>query len=277
MKSFEQYMDEDGLFLNEEDKKKLSSYSEVERERILYERWTELQRVAEKKQLMEQLGKVEKEEPAKKAAPALHMPDAHFLVRRPMLVQAVFKPFFPIFKGCFVRAKIGSQYYICKIAGFSTGEPYPLPESRGMLTNTYLTIDIGDRLVKNFDLRNVSSGKMEPSEFDSFVKTFGISSLSPLNDKYKRVSAEMSRELTDEEITQFIAAREKVNPKKKTEAQQKIDLILKRDQAMEANKREEASRYQKELEEIEDRERARQRMKESEELEEMKKKLRNRG
>lgn len=271
-RDFEEYLEKNGLYADEDDRKYLEALPEVERERILYRRWKDVKEVEEKRQLMElNRPKIAEPKPTR-----VCFEDCDFIVKRSLLTSNVFKPFFNKFKGCFTRARIGTKYFICKIAAIEEKEQtYPLPDQHNLKTNIYLTLDTGSKICKQFELFNISSNSMLTEEFEAFLEAFKISSAGPLNEKYKRLKQDMERNLTDEEIVKMVANRMKNNPRKKTDTQQKIELILRRDEAVAAKNKEEARKYQALLEKIEDSERERIRQQESEEIDEAKKRLRN--
>jgi len=359
MKSYEELEKSKTLYTNEEDEKYLNSLSEVQREKILYERYIKLKNHEEKEQL-KRLGIKEISIPdgslphldgsnphldnfhqfsTNNYSPTSYSPSQHqfrledcdFIVKKQLLLKNVFKPNLGTFKGCFIRAKVNREYKICKIIGFKEMEPYCVDnkssEHSGMgvrmegesgigmrmegesgmgmegmnsigmnsgmsgvnsigmsgLNNTNnnntnyntsyntsntsyntgntsktnkvalgLTVDTGIKILKNFQIVNVSSKGVLEEEFQSFIETFKIKSLEEIREKYKKAINEINRDLTNEEITQMIINKEKVNPRQKSITQKKIDLILQRDAAMNEKNKEKAQHYQRLLEELED-------------------------
>lgn len=275
MKSVGEYSKkEEKLFVDDEDRAWLKSLSETQREKVLYERHKALQAIEEKRQLLEMDRSAQPAAP-QKTVPAVKFEDCAFVVSRELLTANAFKPFFSLFKSCFIRAKVNGEYRICKIIGISEREAYPLADGSKLNTTVALNIDTGEKIYKQFELTNVSSRGMLEEEFEAFLSAFEIQSADSIVSRYKKVVEEMNRNLTDEEITKTIANRLRDNPKKKNNTEKKIDLILKRDAAVAAKNKAGAFFYQQQIEQLEDSQKEKKRKREFEELEEVKKRLKN--
>ena len=279
MKSFKEMFDTEALYTGEEDKQRLMKMTETQREKVLYSRYCEIMAFKEKELLREM------DTGAPEAIPGMggveesiarpRYEDCDFIVSRELLVKNVFKPCFGVFRGSFVRARLNNEYKICKIVGIEKVEPYSLRDQGELRCGSALNLDDGTRVVKKFEIYNVRSKKPSPEEFEVFVNQFKIDSVDDLRAKYRRICTETSKPQTDEEITATIENRLRANPRKKSNAQIKIDLIINRDDAIRRLDREAASHYQRLLEEMEDAEREERRKRHAEELLEARRRLHN--
>ncbi|KAI4291080.1 hypothetical protein PAPHI01_0380 [Pancytospora philotis] len=275
MARFEDHLRQNDLYCDEADREKLESMSEKQREEILYKRYLKIAEIEEKRQLM-----ALEEAPAPAVSePAITLESCEFVCPRRLLVENVFKPAFSSFRGCFVRVKLNSDYRICKIVGVVEVPPYRLPQTKGdgpgAQTTVALNLDTGAKIIKNFELTNISGNPMEADELRHFLDAFAIENVGLLNDKCRRVKEQMRGSMTDEEVARMVENRAKANPRKKKRSELKIDLILKRDAALAAKDKTKAFFYQQELEKLEDEEKARKKEAERNEMEEARKRLKS--
>ena len=264
---------EDALILGDEDREYLNGLTDTEREKVLYGRFKKINEVEEKRQLLE----MERPSAPQKKVSSARFEDCAFVVGRDMLAKNAFKPFFSMFQGCFVRVMLNGRYSICRIASMKENEiaPYALTDDSKRKTSISLNLDTGTKIHHQFSINLISSRGMREEEFEEFVGAFDIRDVGALNTRYRKVAAEMGRDLTDEELTKTIENRLKQNPRKMSNAQKKIDIILKRDAAVAAKNKSEAFRYQQMLESMEDSEKEKKRREELDEMEEARKRLRN--
>ncbi len=234
------------LYIDEEDRKILESYSEVEREKILNKRYREIKEIENMKNL--------KKEDVLEQKKELNFSEADFIVPKSIIVDNVYKPIIYKIKGCFVKVKIGDKYFIGKIVDVYEGEIYvvSLSSTRSVRMCLYFTIDIGDKLYKDFKILNISDRKLEEEEFRLFVDKFEIVNLKPLNRKYTSFINETKRGLNDDEMVAMVNNRNKMNPKKQNNTDKLIDLIKKREMAIDNKNKAEALEYQKKIMELEE-------------------------
>lgn len=183
--------------------------------------------------------------------------DFKFVFKRHVLIGSVFKPFFKNVKGCFIRAAVNNRHFIAKITGFRKIAPYKLLSENPDICTMGLDLDTGLKAVDGFPLNNVSGSPISEEEFKEFIKTFGIKSFKDIKNKHDHVLKEFTRSLTEEEVMIRIRIREDDNPKKKSNTQRKIELITRRDEAIQYKNKEAAIKFQSQLEQIEDEERER--------------------
>ncbi|AFM97787.1 hypothetical protein EHEL_020290 [Encephalitozoon hellem ATCC 50504] len=252
--------DREELYESEEDKRALLEMPETKREEILYKRHVELQKFKEKKELEE------KTMGLKTNAPPISKEDTHdaddflefsqCIVSRDMIARNVFKPFFDNFIGHFTRARINGLYIVVKIVGIGKGDVYSLRIDRKEIrTNRYLEVSSGTRTYKNFRIENISNSPLLREEYEDVWRFFKIGSISKIREDYEKLAKNMNRRLSDEEISKMVACKDEVYPKRRGITHLKIELIQKRDRAIELKDKKAAMEYQKKIEEIEDNER----------------------
>lgn len=273
MKSFEEFVATNDLYTDDADRIRLEQLPETQREKVLYERYCTIKEAEEKRQIRSMALAEERTEPPQQMCQKHDLEECDFVFTKDDLIRNVFKPSFPAFKDCFVRAKLGSEYQICKIVGFSKVEPYSLHPRKNERTSIALQLDSGTKKIMKFEIFNVSSQGVEEEEFEKFIQVFRITSLDKLRMKYRKTRAEVMRKLTDKEHDIMLANRERDNPRKKGRAAMKIELILKRDAAVASKNKELAHCYQKQLEKMENEEREAKRRNEEEKDSEAKRRL----
>lgn len=255
MKSFEELCRTGEIYENEEERESIMNMSEVQREIILHEKYNKM-----KKQEVNILLK----EMSKNKAPKIEdseitvfpkYQECDFLISRDLLINNIFKPFVGLARGSFVRAVINGKYSICKIAGFCKTSSYELCDKLKTKCTTALILDLGEKTLDEFQVNSVSSSNATEEEFREFCKKFKITRVEGIRKKYEHLKQEFSRSMTDDEKKKTIEARQKDNPKKKTNTQKKIEIISMRDEAIQLKNKDEALRLQKQLEKIEDEER----------------------
>lgn len=254
---------EDDAITSVEDEEYLLGLNELQRELVINARFEkiknyELQKNLEK--LCEEKSQTQKNE-RQEIMERPTFVDCDFLFTRDFIIKNVFKPFFNKFKGCFVRAAINDRHYICKIVGVEKVPKYMLFGKTKLYCSIGLNLDTGVKVIKGLQINSISSSNSLEEEFNDFISTFSISCVQNLRTNFRNVKAIFERSMTDAEITQFLKNRTDDNPVKKTNTQRKIEIIAKRDEAIQAKNKEMALSYQKQLEMIEDEERSERRRK----------------
>lgn len=272
MKFSDNHSDMDKLFIDEEDKKKVMALPELQREKILHERYTKIQDT-QLLDVIKDLG--DKQADLKESKKTLKFEDCDFVLPRSLIVENIFKPFIGIVKGCFVKAVINKVPVICKIMGIRKVEPYALLSKTPQMCSIGFDVDSGKKVLQGLQVNFFSSSRVMYDEFDSFIASFEIESIDNIRKKYQHVCKEFSRGLTDSELTKTIENRLKDNPKKQTNTEKKIEIIAKRDEAMQNKDKEKALFYQKQLESIEDQEREERNAKMQDEIERKKRRTKD--
>jgi len=276
----------DGLLKNpvvngEDDAEYLLGLSPVDREKLLHERQCKVDAVEEKRRLRSLYSNsfVVSDVPVSEmpSGPSVPLASCNFLVSRDLLEANAFKPNFSVFRGSFVRFCHSNVWTVCKIISVAEHEElYRMTTGDKLLTNVRLALDNGTAVEHAVPLTHVSSSPMTQRELDSLCRRFKLESVESLNEKHRRVLAEMRRNLTDEEITKMIGKKNSLNPQPRRGAILKIELILKRDNAIAAKDKAEAERCQRELEKLEDERSRLKRQRERDDLEDAKRKISNR-
>lgn len=245
------------LITGESDEEYLMGLNEVERELIFNMRYEKLQAHEHEKslkKLFEEKTQLPKSEIAKHSSVPRY-PECDFLFPRDFIQKNVWKPFFNKFRGCFVRAAINDKHLICKIVGIEKINRYTLMGKTKMNCTVGLNLDTGVKVVKSLQINSISSSNATEEEFDVFIKAFSISSVENLKSNYRSVKEIFEKSMTDVELTQFLKNRTDDNPVKKTNTQRKIEIISKRDEAIQSKNKDRALYFQNQLELIEDEER----------------------
>lgn len=251
MKLYDKLLENGDLFIDEEDKERILSLPELQREKILHERFVKIK----DNQLTNVLKGLERQEKVVEQKEKPKFEGCDFIVSREMLINNIFKPMVGVLKGTFIRVMINRKYIIAKILGFNTIKPYKLLTKAGEMCTVGLVIDTGSKIIEGIETNSVSSTRITPEEFEVFITDFGIQSLDDLRNKFQKAKEELNRKMSDSEITRTIENRKKDNPRKITNTERKIEIIAKRDEALQNKDKEKARIFQNELEKIEDQER----------------------
>lgn len=251
--------DREELYESPEDREALSRMPETKREEILYQRHLQLKRFKERKELEERVSRLGQrpttvvEEKASEKNDFIEF--SKCMVSRDMIARNVFKPFFDEFVGHFTRARINGLYLVAKIVGVEKGEVYSVyVDKKETRTNRYLRISTGTKVYNKFRIENISNSPLLEEEYEEVWRLFNIGSMSQVRERYMGLVKGMGRRLSDEEITEMVACRNEVYPKKRNITHLKIELIQRRDRAIEAKDQRTAVECQRMIEEIEDNE-----------------------
>jgi len=271
MRSYNELLENDELFVDEEDKKEILALPELKREKILHDRFKKINDTRLSSSILKTL---DREEAPKSTEPGLRFEECDFILSRDLIANNIFKPFVGIIKGCFVRAMINKKYVICKVMAVKNGRQYNLMTKVPQRCSVVFDVDSGKKIIDGIDVNCISSSGINPSEFEEFIVDFGIESFEELRKKQRRVVSEFGRALTNSELTKTIENRLRDNPKKQSMAERKIEIITKRDEAVQKKDKQGAMEYQKQLEAIEDEDREERNRKLQEENEKKRRKVR---
>ncbi|ORD94837.1 hypothetical protein ECANGB1_2233 [Enterospora canceri] len=182
-----------------------------------------------------------------------------FVLGRDTLIKGVFRSNFNLIKGLFVRVRINNTYRAGKILGVEEIPSYKLPKKKNqkdVYCNIGLTIDAGKRVINQWPIVNVSNSSLRQEEFETFVEEYSVTRelFAGILRKTKKAKEELTRNLTDLEITDYLNRKARANPRKESTTLLKMRLIKRRDNAIQRKNKKEAEEAQRELEEIEDQE-----------------------
>jgi hypothetical protein len=163
------------LFENDEDRKKIMSLPELEREMILFERQQKIEEAIEKKKLLEKVKVIEgglKETPEGKREP---VPEyilsgrsiLPLIITRKFIAENFFRPdFLKVIKGLFVRLALDKNTYrVCEIVKINNSPSYDVDDQT---INKRAILRQGTS-EKEFKFDVVSNGEVQKSELDYFI------------------------------------------------------------------------------------------------------------
>lgn len=271
MKSYDELLKNGDLFTDEDDRKHILSLPELKREKILHDRFKKINDMRLSSHILKDL---RSHETVKEMKPQPKFEECDFVLTRGIVTENIFKPFIGVLKGCFVRTMINKEYTVCKIMAVKNGPPYKLLTKAPQMCSIVFDLDNGHKMYEGVQVNSFSSSGMTADEFETFITDFAIEKLDELRKKHQKVLKEFTRTLTDAELTKTIENKLRDNPKKQTTAERKIEVITKRDEAMQNKDKDAAMVYQRQLEEIEDEDREERRRKLQEENERRRKRAR---
>lgn len=215
------------LFEGEEDRQRIMSLPEVEREMILFERQQKLEEAAEKRRLIEKVKALEGGEPFRATEPpsvlakaavekqALGLEDYEAIrsvvLSRKFIEAYVFHPDFPkIAKGCYVRLALDKGVYrLCEIVKVVSMSPYHLEPD--------VLIDKGALLrqgksEKEFKFDVISNSAVSIAEIDYFVslEAFRKPKTSSLLSKARELTDFKKRPLQDDVLEHILSEKKRV-------------------------------------------------------------------
>jgi RNA polymerase-associated protein RTF1 len=254
------------LFVDSDDRENLMSMPETKREEILFERHNIIRKMDEKRELndkIKELEKIRREEKVEAFDPIdTSTKDdsidfrslASCVLNRDFLFENIYKPFFSEIIGNFVRISFEHGYSLWKIIGITEGDIYSaIFRKKEVKTNKLLKITNGQ---KEYEMKiaNVSNSSLTEEEFNSLKNHIKLPKRKMLVSRFKNLKKLFQRELTDLENTEKIIEESRFYSTKKNMTLLKIDLIQKRDRALEKKDYKSADRFQKHISEIEGRE-----------------------
>ena len=209
----------DDLFENDEDREKIMSLPELEREMILFERQQKIEEVIEKRRLLEKVKVIEggfkdiKESARKESFPDYILDGKKIIpliITRKFITENFFRHDFPkLIKGLFVRVAIDrNTYRLCEIVKVIDSQPYNVDEH---LINKKALLRQGIS-EKEFKFDVISNGEIQKPELDYFINLEMKGKLKPesyYSNKTKELREFIDKPIDDEAL-EFI-----VNEKRK--------------------------------------------------------------
>ena len=215
------------VFVSEEDRQRIMSLPEVERETILFERQQKLEEAAEKRRLIEKVKALEGGEPSLRPseAPAQQRASTEkttlgteeyeairsVVLSRKFIEAYVFHPDFSrIAKGCYVRLALDKGVYrLCEVVKVVSVSPYRLEAD--VLIDKGVLLRQG-KSEKEFKLDVVSNGQVSSAEVDYFVSLDAARKpkLSTLNGKAKELNDFKKRPLQDDVLENILSEKKRV-------------------------------------------------------------------
>jgi hypothetical protein len=163
------------LFENDEDRKKIMSLPELERETILFERQQKIEEAIEKKKLLEKVKVIEGDVKETHEGIKETVPDyissgkmiIPLIITRKFIVENFFRPdFLKVIKGLFVRLAIDKNTYrLCEIVKISNSPSYDVDDQT---INKRALLRQGSS-EKEFKFDVVSNGEVQKPELEYFI------------------------------------------------------------------------------------------------------------
>lgn len=245
--------DEAELYIDSSDEERLKSMSEKQRQKILYERHAKLSAYKEQKEIDVRLGELERSRapsiaPKKEVKEALRLTINDLsacILTRDFILCHVEKPFFDKFVGQLVKAKIRDSYHVSWIESIGTGDTYTTyVDKNEVTTNKTFDLVVGKDKFRQMGIQFVSNSALTNDEFAAFRSEnegFDVKEQEAklrLLKKQNQQSGELVRE--DSVVKQKV-------PERKKNTMLKIDLIKRRERALEMKRYDQAEAIQEQI------------------------------
>jgi len=253
--------EEEDLYLDLEDKKNLERLPEMEREKILYERYVEKTRAAER----EELTRRERGEDAKKEAErgsrggrdkALPRNEnakstydifRRIQLKRENLEKILYRKSINEVKGYFIKIRLPHEYAVYRITRVYEGERY---EVDGIITNKWMSAERSTDK-KEVNVQSVSNSEITEKEYEEYCRRNVVVGDREAIRMWKSFVRETEADPTDEELDYSLTQRRRFLKQGKSVTRRKIELRALISQAKDENDKEALERLQQELQEIE--------------------------
>lgn len=257
--------EEDGLYLNEEDREQLQLLTEAEREEILYERHIRKTEENERKELKHRrrgFGEESETESESKdvfgyserAIPKMEYKTSfdlfkNIVLRRDTLLKIVYKRAIDRLKGYYVKIRLAEGYCLYKILRVYESKRY---EVGGVVTNKWLSLGRNkDR--KEVNMQSISNAPVTREEYGKYARE----NLIEGGDKeimrlYKRISRDLESDATEEEMNYSLAQKKRFLQYGKIAVKRRIELKVMLERAKAEDRKADAEEIERELQEIED-------------------------
>lgn len=256
--------EEEDLYYGHEDRKRLESLSEVERERILYERYVERVRDSEKKELEQRAkgkpGKKEsytaftktdrEREPLKGNGRSTYEAFKYGTLRRDILIKIVYRRIMDRLKGYFVKIRLPSGYAVYKISRVYEGKRYEIDD---VATNKWLQI-IRKKDKKDVNIQSISNALLTEEEYEDYIKDNTPPSDNEVQKMWKKLSREIEGDISSDEFNYSLRQRRRFFRYGKATTRRRIELKALLERARDEEDIAQIEEIEKELKEIEEQE-----------------------
>lgn len=241
------------LYIDTSDEEHLKSMSEKERYKILYERHAKLMAYKERKEIDRKLVELEKlksgvlpSEKSTKTDLTLERFSAWVFTRDELLKNA-HKPVFEKFIGHFVKVKIRDTYYIVKVENIGFCENYSVKLGRvEVQTNRNLDLNSGDDIFKKINIQFLSNSSVDEEDLSRFnSRAFHIDAKRH-ESEVKSLKKLVKKDLESASVSKE-GRKQKFLSTRKKNILLKIELIKKRERALEMRKYDQAEDLQKQI------------------------------
>lgn len=242
---------DDELYIDSSDEKRLKNMSEIQRQRILYERHAKLRAYKEKREVEKRLKElnesksVHKDDSVEDNGHKFTCRDlALCVLPRDFLMENANKAYFEKFVGHLVKVKIKETYRIAVIVAIGTGDVYVVRVGkRNVSTSRFLELVAGKDLLKKMSIQFVSNVPLEENEFEAFKAENEDFNLEKHEEKVRNLKKYVQRQIGE---TETLAER-RFQSGRKRNTLIKIDLIKKREKAFEMKRYELANKFQEQI------------------------------
>lgn len=242
---------DDELYIDSSDEERLRNMSEIQRQKILYERHAKLRAYKEKKEVerrLKELGEsklVQKDDLKDDKVVKFTCRDLALCVfPRDFLMESANKAYFEKFVGHLVKVKIKETYKIAAIVAIGSGDVYSVRVGkRNVSTSRILELVAGKDLLKKMSIQFVSNAPVEEEEFEAFKAENEDFDLEKHEEKVRGLKKFVQRHIGE---TETLAER-RFQSGRKRNTLMKIDLIKKREKALEMKKYELADKFQEQI------------------------------
>ncbi|KAI5192623.1 hypothetical protein NECID01_2016 [Nematocida sp. AWRm77] len=251
--------DED-VYLSWEDKEKLEALPEIEREKILYERYIEKVRENERKELehrVKVLGEESESDSCSRETKDLSFPRKNsfqgtydvfrtVVLKRDIISKIVYRKIIEKLKGLFVKIRLPTGYAVYKILKVYDGDKY---EIGGLITNKWMVLGrSADR--KEVCIQSISNAPVTEEEYIKYKKENEVPGDKECIRMWKKLEKEIEMDLSEEDLDYTLSQRRRFLPQEKTLTRRKIELKSLLAQAKNENNKEEIRKIEQELREI---------------------------
>lgn len=238
--------DQHSLYEDSEDEKRLNELPETEKEKILYERHLQLQKLNEKKEMDAKMREresstlKEKESPQmKKEIKKQENEDFTFdemnkiVIKRDDLINNIYRPCFDRCIGQWVRVRFETGYALREILDIERGKAYSAQnqEGRKARSDKYIKVQKTPEKYEILPVFNVSNSKLELVEFDYFKKKKPNFPLKRVRTQSEKFKALLKKPVTVDEKALITEERNKFNEMPYQRIWEKVRLIREQDDA----------------------------------------------
>ncbi|KAL0265693.1 UNVERIFIED_CONTAM: hypothetical protein PYX00_011407 [Menopon gallinae] len=242
------------LYIDSSDEERLKSMSEIQRQKILYERHAKLRAYKEKREIERRLRELSESRAAPsesektESASEFRCSDlALCVLPRDFLLENANKTYFEKFVGHLVKVKIRETYKIARIVGIGCGEVYTVKVGkRNISTTRALELVAGRDSQRKMSIQFVSNAPVEEEEFETFKAENGDFDLASHEEKVRSLKKYVQRHFGEVETL----SERGLQSGRKRNTLLKIDLIKKREGALEMKKYDQASKIQEQIDQL---------------------------
>ncbi|KAI5184356.1 hypothetical protein NEHOM01_0101 [Nematocida homosporus] len=252
--------EEEDLYLDWEDQKQLEALPEVEREKILYERYIERVRANERKEIEQRVRSFGEESESdsfsresEKVFPQSSAKSTYevfkcIVLSRDTLLKIVYRRAIDKLKGYYIKIRLPTGYSIYKISDVYEGKKYELG---GIVTNKWMVVQRKkDR--KEINIQSISNVLATEEEYREYLRENVVPGDKEALKMWKKISREVEADLSEEELNYSLSQRRRFLRYSKVVTRRKIELKALLDRARDEHNTEQIAVLEKELKELEE-------------------------